>query len=297
MSDRGNRWQKSIVEKKTQAIRIMFLAWAWTSCFISCAAFWHVCLAHMDGNLLSPTRCGPRAQPCGSSLASDTWVCSSRHCQITPLCSQSEYIPCSDARPWEYNGSSKACLRQPTSLWWISEVSEAFGLGLDSPRCKASCRSSSNGCHSSSVLLGHGFSVSQKLKLLPLKSRGLAVKQIKHFKAFCMPLITCLLYSLAPSHHRNRELLQIKTFLPLFCPLPLLCFSWCTMAKSSQTYVRKKNVDQTLQKEIQEIAHHVRNSHGFWHFLAYYVIHVEHTKNSMLMRFTWHFLAHNLWAL
>lgn len=31
----------------------------WTLCFNSCAAFWHVCLAHIDANLLSPALCGP----------------------------------------------------------------------------------------------------------------------------------------------------------------------------------------------------------------------------------------------
>lgn len=70
------------------------------------------------------------------------------------------------------------------------------------------------------------------------------------------------------------------------------------MAKNSQTYVRKKNVDEILQKEIQMIVYHVRNDHHFWHFLlTYYMIDVEHIKNWKFMIFTCSFQAHNLWAL
>lgn len=98
------------------------------------------------------------------------------------------------------------------------------------------------------------------------------------------------------------ELFHLAIFVLLPCPLPPLRFPWYTMAKSSQTCVRRKSVDQTLGNEIQETAHNARNSNGFWRFLACEVIHLESTKNWMLVRFgrclpSLCFLAHTLSAL
>lgn len=56
---------------------------------------------------------------------------------------------------------------------------------------------------------------------------------------------------------------NLRFFFLLPCPLLPLHFPWDTIAKSSQTYVRKKSVDQALQDEIQETAHKVRKSNGF----------------------------------
>lgn len=36
---------------KRQATGAMLVAWTWTSCFLSCAASWHVCLVHIGENL------------------------------------------------------------------------------------------------------------------------------------------------------------------------------------------------------------------------------------------------------
>lgn len=104
MGDRGNRWQKSIIEKKTNSIRIMFLMGIGPHGSSLVLLFWHLCLAHIDANLLSPTPCGPQgAQPCGRSSASNTWVCSNRNCQITSLFTAWVHPTLSDARLWGKN--------------------------------------------------------------------------------------------------------------------------------------------------------------------------------------------------
>lgn len=225
MGDRGNRWQKSITEKKTNFIRIMFLMVVGTHVSSLVLLFWHVCLAHIDANLLSSTLCGPHAQPCGSSPVSNTWVCSNRNCQISSLFTTRVHPMLSDARLGKQclvSGSLQVCggsvrLQKPSAK-----------LELYSSRQKPSCRSLSNGCYSLSILLGRRSSVTQKLTLLPLQSNGLTVKQIKHFKLFCMLLITCSLCSLALSHHGSQWTFPNCDFPSSFLPPPpVMLFMIC----------------------------------------------------------------------
>lgn len=140
MGGRGNRWQKSIMEKKKNSIRIMFLMVVGNHVSSLVLLFWHVCLTHIDTNLLSHTLCGPCAQPCGSSSVSSTWVCSNRNCQIFSLFTTRVHPMLSDARLGKeclVSGSLQICdgpvrFQKPSAK-----------LELYSSRQKPSCRSPS----------------------------------------------------------------------------------------------------------------------------------------------------------
>lgn len=93
MGDRGNRWQKSIIEKKTNSIRIMFLMGIGPHGSSLVLLFWRLCLTHIvqicyllhpvDHRVLSLVG---EAQPAILGSAPTEIVKS-------PLCSQPEYIP------------------------------------------------------------------------------------------------------------------------------------------------------------------------------------------------------------